>query len=140
MNEIVIGLNYGDEGKGLFTDYLSIKFKNSIVNRYSGGQQAGHTVWKSDKLKHVFSNFGSGTLNNIPTYWMNTCTFDPISFTNELKILQKKGFEPIIYIHPDTPVTTIFDILSNRTDNDNLTDGTCGLGVGKTFQREEKTS
>ena len=63
---VVVGLQFGDEGKGLLTNFLCQESPNSLVVRYSGGQQAGHTVVLDGK-QHVFSNFGSGTLNGNPT-------------------------------------------------------------------------
>jgi adenylosuccinate synthase len=134
--KVVIGLGFGDEGKGLVTEYLASKSHNPIVVRYSGGQQAGHTVYKNDK-KHIFSNFGAGSLSGIATHWSKFCTVDPIGLTNELKKLLSMGVEPKIYIHPDSPVTTPFDMLNNQSSIDNLEHGSCGLGVGSTFQREE---
>ena len=37
---IIIGANYGDERKGLITDFMARKYKNSIVVRHNGGSQA----------------------------------------------------------------------------------------------------
>mgnify|MGYP006253089989 FL=1 len=42
MNKAVIGLQWGDEGKGKIVDYLSEEF--DLVVRYQGGNNAGHTV------------------------------------------------------------------------------------------------
>ncbi len=61
MARAVIGLGFGDEGKGITTDYLCSRANNPLVIRFSGGQQAGHTVVNKFG-KHTFSNFGSGTL------------------------------------------------------------------------------
>ena len=134
MNSAVIGLGFGDEGKGLVTEYLCSKSTNPLVVRYSGGQQAGHTVVK-DGVRHIFSNFGSGTLSGIPTYWSKFCTVDPIAVTNELHILQKKGITPKLYIDYKCPITTPYDAFHNQAcDKFN---GTCGVGVGTTIAREE---
>ncbi|HSY75885.1 MAG TPA: adenylosuccinate synthetase, partial [Bacteroidia bacterium] len=65
---IVVGLGYGDESKGSTTAFLCQQGSNPLVIRYCGGHQAGHTVIYSGK-RHVFSNFGSGTLQGAPTYW-----------------------------------------------------------------------
>ena len=58
--DIVIGANFGDEGKGLMTDYFCSNFDKSekVLNiRFNGTCQAGHTVVKRDK-RHIFSHFG----------------------------------------------------------------------------------
>lgn len=135
MNDkAVIGLGFGDEGKGLVTNYLSLLNPYAAVVRYSGGQQAGHTVVKGE-VRHVFSSFGSGTLNNAPTYWSEFCTVDPVGLVNELEVLFKKGITPKLFINRKCPVTTPLDKTANQVyDNKN---GTCGTGVGSTKQREE---
>ena len=92
----VIGLGFGDEGKGLTVNHLANKLDNPLVIRYSGGQQAGHTVIK-DGYKHTFSNFGSGTLSGAPTYWSKYCSFDPVGFAKEYNKLKNDGYDPVIF-------------------------------------------
>jgi len=135
MKRAVIGLGFGDEGKGLTTNYLA-KDAEAVV-RFSGGQQAGHMV-NFNGIRHVFSNFGSGSLRKLPTYWHKTCTFDPHGTINELEVLEKKGvnLEPL-YVHSETPVTTPFDKHANIVRDKELQHGTVGLGVGKTLEREK---
>jgi hypothetical protein len=57
---IVTGLGFGDEGKGLVTDYLARQHKASGVVRFNGGAQAAHNVVLPNGLHHTFSQFGSG--------------------------------------------------------------------------------
>lgn len=136
-NKIVIGLNYGDEGKGLTTSFLCSKSKNPIVVRFNGGHQAGHTVSHEGK-RHVFSSFGSGTLQNVPTYWSSYCTFSPTAFLNELESLVAKSIKvPDFYLDPLCPITTPYDFYSNREDSKNVSHGTVGVGFGTTLKRHE---
>jgi adenylosuccinate synthase len=132
-NKAVIGLAYGDEGKGLFTDYLCSQSTNPLVIRYSGGQQAGHTV-ASNGMRHVFSNFGAGTLKGAPSYFSKFCTIDPVGIVNELSVLLDKGIKPLLFIDAQCPVTTPYDIAYNQKNNKH---GSCGVGVGDTINREE---
>jgi adenylosuccinate synthase len=134
----VIGAGFGDEGKGLFVDYLCSRLENPIVVRFSGGQQAAHTVTLKNGVLHIFSNFGSGTLRGVPTYWSKYCTFDPVGFINELEILKKLKVNPIIYIDEKCPITTPYEIKSNRKEDRLSKHGSCGVGVGQTWQREEE--
>ena len=129
---IIIGANFGDEGKGLTTSFLCSQVKNPIVVRFNGGHQAGHTVVYNNK-RHVFSSFGSGTLQNVPTYWSKFCTFYPIGFMNELKLLNN----PQIFVHPLCPVTTPFDVETNKSLNAVNKNGSCEVGFGTTIQRHE---
>lgn len=132
-NKIIIGLGFGDEGKGLVTDYLCSKSKtNPIVIRFSGGHQVGHTV-VSDFTRHVFSNFGSGTFRGVPTYWSKFCTVEPIGLLNELDVLLSEGISPLLYIDEKCPITTPYDILSNQMEYSN---GSVGVGFGETIDRE----
>ena len=132
-NKAVIGLGFGDEGKGLFTDYLCSQSENPLVVRFSGGQQAGHTVVR-DGIRHVFSNFGAGTLAGAPSYFSKFCTIDPIGIVNELSVLLAKGIEPLLFIDANCPVTTPYDVRHNQKNNQH---GSCGLGFGDTLNREE---
>lgn len=129
----VIGLGFGDEGKGITTDYLCSQNPNSLVVRYCGGQQAGHNVVVDGK-EHIFATFGSGTMRGKPTYISEHCTMAPMELLNEMNVLLAKGIIPKLFIHPDTPVTTPYDVLQNKVTAGH---GSCGMGVGATFQREE---
>ena len=59
---IVIGLGYGDEGKGSWVDYLVREHSIEYVVRFNGGSQAAHHIVSPDGLFHCFAQFGSGTL------------------------------------------------------------------------------
>ena len=135
--KIIIGLGYGDEGKGLTTDYLCRQFKNPLVIRFSGGHQAGHTVVTEKGERHVFSSFGSGTFRGTPTYWSKYCTLYPIALNNEHKAIRKLGIEPELFVDALSMITTPYDIYYNRiTERSNL-HGSCGVGFGATVERNE---
>lgn len=134
----VIGLGFGDEGKGTVTDYLCSQFSNPIVIRFTGGHQAGHTVVDETK-KHIFSNFGSGTLKGHPTFWSKFCTVDPAGIMYELSVLMSIGiFKPQLFIDGDCPITTPYDKFHNRRTESSNQHGSCGVGFGATIEREEK--
>ena len=69
--KIVIGANYGDEGKGLATNFFAKQAKENkektVVVLHNGGFQRGHTVIHND-IRHVFHCFSSGTFQNTTTY------------------------------------------------------------------------
>lgn len=132
----VIGCGFGDEGKGRVVDCLCSHRHDSIVVRFSGGHQAGHHVVTETK-EHVFSNFGSGSLRGVPTYWSRFCTVDPIGILNELYALSKIDVSPKLFIDKKCPVTTIFDKAYNCLLDSWNKHGTCGVGFGQTIQREE---
>jgi adenylosuccinate synthase len=133
----VIGAGFGDEGKGLVTSYLCSQLEAPLVIRFSGGQQAGHQVMISANKKHIFSNFGSGTLQGVPTYWSKYCTVDPIGIVNEFDLLLEKGGDPQLIIDEQCPVTTPYDVFYNQKMEKLNRHGSCGIGVGATIEREE---
>ena len=134
---IVLGSLFGDCGKGKEVSRLCLEEpENSIVIRFSGGCQAGHTVIHNG-LKHVFASFGSGTLQGVPTYWSRFCPVEPVALVNEYKVLKEKGINPEIYLDWMCPLTTPVDIYNNRNNKYNIIDGTCGCGIGATIQRQE---
>lgn len=134
--QIVIGLGFGDEGKGITTDFLASRNPDSIVIRFSGGQQAAHTVMIGNE-KHVHSSFASGALRGLPSYFSEHCTIHPEFMLNEREELKEKNGNTELYIHPLAKVTTPFDVLQNRTNARNLEHGTCGKGIGATMKRHE---
>lgn len=134
--KVVIGLGFGDEGKGLATSFLCSRTENPLVVRFSSGHNAGHTVVHKGQ-RHVFSSFGSGTLQGVPTYWSKDCTFYPIAFLNELNILKELGIEPRIFLNPLCPVTTPYDVFNNRVIAPITKHGSVGVGFGSTIKRNE---
>lgn len=135
---IIIGLGFGDEGKGLTTDYLCRQQPSSLIVRFSGGHQAGHTVVTPEGGRHVFSSIGSGALFGAATYWSRFCTFYPIAFGNEYTALeQQHGINPQVYVDALAPVTTPYEVFFNRQTERVNAHGSCGVGFGATVQRQE---
>lgn len=135
----VIGLGFGDEGKGMVTGYLCSKDPENTINiRYSGGPQAAHRVISTNGSEHVHSHFGSGSLYGVPTYWSKYCAFEFTSFQEEYHALAKLlEIEPNILIDGKCPIITTYDIAFDQWDILRRKNGTCGFGVGITFEREE---
>lgn len=132
---IVIGLGFGDEGKGVTTDYLCSISDNPLVVRFSGGHQAGHTVQLPNGTRHVFSSFGSGTLRHIPTYWSSYCTLYPLGFMREYEALCTIGYTPKIYVDALAMITTPYDLAFNRATEMVNKHGSCGIGFSATVER-----
>lgn len=137
---VVIGLQFGDEGKGRTVSWLIEQNQLSkLVVRFSGGQQAGHTVIHNG-IKHIFSNFGSGELQNCPTYISEHCTIYPNTLEVESNVLyEKTNRHHQIIAHPMAMITTPYDVLSNRINESKHRHGSVGLGVGATMKRNFET-
>jgi adenylosuccinate synthase len=142
MIKIVIGTGFGDEGKGLATDYLCAQnpqnVEKTLVIRFNGGHQAGHTVVMADGKRHVFSCFGAGTLRGCPSYWSRFCTFSPASVRNEYNALNSLNINPLLYVDGLCAVTTHYDMAWNRLSEFQRggdKHGSCGVGFGATIER-----
>lgn len=140
--DIIIGANYGDEGKGLATDYFC-SGKKSIVVLHNGGFQRGHTVVHND-IRHVFHAFGAGTFQNADTYYAKTFILNPIFFRMEWEELVKKGVNMNnlhIYANPMCRITLPFDMMINsivEASRGEEKHGSCGFGIFETIKRNEK--
>jgi adenylosuccinate synthase len=137
----VIGASYGDEGKGLMTDYhVAPAGRDGIVVRFNGGAQAGHTVTTPDGVRHVFSHFGSGTLAGAATFLARHFVCHPILFAREADALRSAGVQapPAVYVDDRAPVSTLYDILVNQVAERHrgaARHGSCGMGFGETIER-----
>lgn len=135
----VIGSNYGDEGKGLVTDFLVeellMEKKKPIVFCNNGGSQRGHTVVRNN-ITHVFHHFGSGTLLGVPTFLGPNFIVNPMTFMSEFDELTSKGVEvkDLVNIHNDCLVSIPYDMLANLY-NKSYKGGTCGVGIWETILR-----
>lgn len=135
----VVGANFGDEGKGLFTDYFTRA--DSVVVRFNGGAQAGHTVTRDDGKRHVFSHFGAGTMKGARTFLSDYFVVNPALFAKEKYQLETMGYSPRISVDGRCYVTTPYDMLINQTVENHRADGrhgSCGVGFGETIERSER--
>jgi adenylosuccinate synthase len=89
--DVVIGLQYGDEGKGKIVDYLASKY--DVIARFSGGDNAGHTIYNG-KDKIVLHLIPSGILNpDIINIIGNGVVINPIAFKKEVEMLESNGID-----------------------------------------------
>lgn len=140
--KVVVGANFGDEGKGLMTDYFchqaTSKNKSCIVVMSNGGAQRGHTVNLFDGKKHVFKHFGSGTLVGAHTYCPSEFILNPMEFVRELEDLQQLFVSPVVYVEALCRWTTPYDMIINQIVEAVRGDkkhGSCGMGIWETVYR-----
>ena len=138
----VIGKNFGDEGKGLATDYLAMCSERSgrscIVVRHNGGAQAGHTVEALGK-RFIFHELSSGSFRGADTFWAPTFMPDLYKLSEERDSLAALGVAvPKILSAPGCPLTYIDDILINmslETRRGKDRHGSCGMGIDEAKRR-----
>ena len=136
--KVIIGSNFGDEGKGLMTDYMCSKSERSVVIRFNSSAQAGHTVVTPDGKRHVFGHFGCGSTQNVPTLLSSYFSVNPLLFLKEYDELNKKDIVPYTLIDLNCPIVIPQDMLLNqiieRSRGDNR-HGSCGLGYNESIIR-----
>ena len=85
--DVLLGLQWGDEGKGKIVDVLTSKY--DIIARFQGGPNAGHTL-EFDGIKHVLHTIPSGIFHkNVTNLIGNGVVIDPIIFKNEILGIKK---------------------------------------------------
>ena len=137
--KVIIGANYGDEGKGLATHYFS-RSKDSCLNiLYNGGGQRGHTVDFKDGTKHVFHHFGSGTFDGASTLFHGDFILNPMVFCQEWNELPNQIINNMVvfgdlrckFVTPyDMMINQIVELSRGATRH-----GSCGHGIWETFCR-----
>ncbi len=89
--DVILGLQWGDEGKGKIVDYLATQY--DIVARFQGGPNAGHTL-KFDGHKYVLHTIPSGIFRaDLINLIGNGVVLDPVVFKKELQLLESTGLD-----------------------------------------------
>lgn len=141
---IVIGKNFGDEGKGLATDYFAHLAQKEgvpcLVIRHNGGAQAGHTVELPGK-RFVFHQLASGSFRNADTLWADTFLPDLYKLEEEIEAFSAlSGFVPRIWAFPQCRCVLIDDVLINMAleeSRGNRRHGSCGMGINEAVERSK---
>ena len=139
----VIGAAYGDEGKGLVTDFLAhraLAHGRTIVARFNGGAQAGHTVQLPNGGRHVFHHWGSGALAGASTYLGPRFAVHPLLWRQETERLAELGACLDLYVDPRAPITLPSDVMINQAIEAARgpdRHGSCGVGFGEACERLE---
>ena len=140
----VIGLGWGDEGKGSAVDYLTWETEADTVIRFNGGPQAAHHVVLPDGTWHCFSQFGSGTLiPGVRTFLHGNMLISPLHLLMERQVLIDKGFEDVqerLFIDRRCPIVGPFhqmlgQVLEASRGKEGF--GSVGMGVGQATLDED---
>lgn len=136
MVDILLGLQWGDEGKGKIVDVLAPDYK--VVARFQGGPNAGHTL-EFDGHKHVLHQIPSGIFRNDCTNVIgNGVVLDPIIFKREIEGLQKFtiDFAKNLFISKKTaiiiPTHRLLDAAYEKAKGDAKIGSTL-KGIGPTY-------
>lgn len=134
--DVILGLQWGDEGKGKIVDFLAEKY--DIVCRFQGGPNAGHTI-KVDGKKYVLHTVPSGILREgIINIIGNGVVLDPITLVKELSMLDSSGvkFRDRLYVsnkaHLIIPTHRYLDLASETAKGVSKIGSTL-KGIGPTY-------
>src|SRR5437762_10459828 len=137
MNLVVLGAQWGDEGKGKIVDLQTPRF--SIVARYQGGHNAGHTVFVNGK-KFILRLIPSGILHpGITCVIGNGVVVDPTALFAEIDELTKNGIDVANRIvvsdkaHLILPYHKDLDLLSEARRGERKI-GTTSRGIGPAYE------
>ncbi len=134
--DVLLGLQWGDEGKGKVVDVLTPNY--DVVARFQGGPNAGHTLEFEGK-KYVLRSIPSGIFQDGQVNIIgNGVVLDPILFKEEAVALEKSGVElkKVLKIskkaHLILPTHRLLDAANERQKGKGKI-GTTGKGIGPTY-------
>ena len=137
-NVVVVGSQWGDEGKGKIVDWLSERA--DVVVRFQGGHNAGHTL-VIDGTSYKLSLLPSGVVRGKLSVIGNGVVFDPHAFVAEVERLGKQGVvitPDILKIAENTPLILSvhgeLDRLRESTAKAGTKIGTTGRGIGPAYE------
>lgn len=137
-NLVILGLQWGDEGKGKIVDMLAERF--DVAARYQGGHNAGHTIKIGDQ-KFVLHLIPSGILHQDTQCVIgNGVVVDPVALFQEIEELQQRGIGDIpgrLFVsaraHVIMPYHRILD-QTRESSRGKKKIGTTGRGIGPTYE------
>ena len=133
--DILLGLQWGDEGKGKIVDVLTKKY--DIIARFQGGPNAGHTL-EFDGIKHVLHTIPSGIFHKGVTNLIgNGVVIDPVIFQKEILNIDKLDIEYSKLLiskkaHLILPTHKLLDAASEKAKG-KLKIGSTLKGIGPTY-------
>lgn len=135
--DVLLGLQWGDEGKGKIVDVLTPKY--DVIARFQGGPNAGHTL-EFNNIKHVLHTIPSGIFrDNKINIIGNGVVIDPIVFKKEIDSLQKIGVDisENLFIskkaHMILPTHRLLDAASEQQKGETKIGSTL-KGIGPTYK------
>lgn len=134
--DILLGLQWGDEGKGKVVDVLTPRY--DVIARFQGGPNAGHTLEFEGK-KYVLRSIPSGIFQNGRTNIIgNGVVLDPVLFREEAEALEASGIDlrKLLKVsrkaHLIMPTHRLLDAAGEKAKGSSKI-GTTGKGIGPTY-------
>jgi len=131
---VLVGSQWGDEGKGKIVDILSEKY--DVVVRYQGGANAGHTI-QIDDNQYILHLIPSGILRDgVKCVIGNGVVIDPNALLDEIDFIEKNDFniEGRLYISQNAHLIMPYHkLLDSISESGEIKIGTTGRGIGPCY-------
>ena len=134
---VIIGLHFGDEGKGKMVQFYTDRIGATVNVRFNGGPQASHTV-RTDfgGEPSLFAQIGAGSWNHeVHTFLLNSMVVDPIALLEEVDHHESRGMSaliPRLHVDPECTLVLPYHRFTNQMVALGQTPkhGTVGTGTG----------
>ena len=132
---VIVGLQWGDEGKGKTTDFLAEQ--TAMVVRYQGGDNAGHTVVRGDEVFKLRLTPSGVLYPHITSVIGNGVVVNPVTLIDELDMLTERGIDVgRVRVSRSAHVIMPYHVALDRANEARLGGdavGTTGRGIGPTY-------
>jgi adenylosuccinate synthase len=132
---VIVGLQWGDEGKGKTTDFLAEQ--TAMVVRYQGGDNAGHTVVRGDETFKLRLTPSGVLYPHITSVIGNGVVVNPVTLIEELDMLTARGIDVSrVRVSRSAHVIMPYHVALDRSNERRLGGaavGTTGRGIGPTY-------
>ena len=132
---VIVGLQWGDEGKGKTTDFLAEQ--TAMVVRYQGGDNAGHTVVRGDEVFKLRLTPSGVLYPHITSVIGNGVVVNPVTLIEELDMLAERGIDTArVRVSRSAHVIMPYHVALDRSNETRLGGaavGTTGRGIGPTY-------
>jgi len=138
----VVGLGFGDEGKGTVVDFLARSEGADLVVRFNGGPQAGHNVVTPEGTWHCFAQLGAGLFQEgTRSHAAAGMLVELEALAREAEVLATRGVPDALdrlSVDADATMITPFQKMLGQMGEIARGKGTCGMGVGSTVALRER--
>jgi adenylosuccinate synthase len=132
---VIVGLQWGDEGKGKTTDFLAEQV--AMVVRYQGGDNAGHTVVSGDEVFKLRLTPSGVLYPHMTSVIGNGVVVNPVTLIDEFDMLTQRGIDVSrVRVSRSAHVIMPYHVALDQANEARLADakvGTTGRGIGPTY-------
>lgn len=135
VNRIIIGANFGDEGKGSVVAHYAKHAQGKVLNVLTnGGSQRAHNI-ETETGRYKFQHFGSGTYYGADNLFGPEFILNPMQFALEYEEKKEMLGKVTLFRSPLCMWSTPYDMMANQIIELHKRSGSCGMGIWETVLR-----